>query len=370
MHVGGYDPKIYTTTGVRYADTFVTKIDSVSMADHTLTIRFSTTESPDIAGLSPSDISPTVLIGLYGYDSKDFLVQAHGRDADGNRLLEYVVGTTHPRFTTVKAANGQWEVTADLSMWADQMADKSIKRAEVSVMPKLTNAAGLVLGLNAPSVTFDLGAGAIDTTFFTDIVDVKNGCNTCHDQLATTFHSGDRGGNIKVCRTCHVVSSGGSHLELQSRSIDSYVHAIHSFQAFDPGDINFGDPVESVEYEHHINSSFPRFGILDCESCHVPKSAGGTTPGTPNVPDQHKSMPGILSGTDAVEGRDIGVIPAYVTGPAVRACGACHRAQEINADDSGALAILNQHFKTFGYLVEDEDGLWESVVAKIMAIFK
>jgi hypothetical protein len=81
-------------------------------------------------------------------------------------------------------------------------------------------------------------------------------------------------------------------------------------------------------------------------------------------------MPGILSGTDAVAGRNIGDIPAYVTGPAVRACGACHRAQEINADDSGALAILNQHFKTFGYLVEDEEGLWDSVVAKIMGIFK
>jgi hypothetical protein len=140
------------------------------------------------------------------------------------------------------------------------------------------------------------------------------------------------------------------------------VHAIHTFQAFDPGDINFADPVESMEYQHHIGSEFPRFGILNCESCH--------NPGMFNVPNQAKSMPGALSGSDAVEGRNIGEIPSYVTGPAVRACGACHRAQKINADDAAGLAVLNQHFRTFGYLVENGEGVWEAVVAKIMAFFK
>jgi len=101
---------------------------------------------------------------------------------------------------------------------------------------------------------------------------------------------------------------------------------------------------------------------MNCESCHKD--------GKYNVPNQSRSLPGVLSGTDAVEGRNIGEIPPYVTGPAVRACGGCHRAQKINADDNGALGVLNAHFKTFGYLIEDEEGLWESVVAKIMAIFK
>lgn len=362
LHGGGYDEKIYTTTGVRYSDTFKVKIDSASVVANKLTIRFSATESPDIAGLSVSGITPTVLVGLYGYNTKDFIVAAHGRDASGSRLLEYVVGTTHPRFTTVSAANGQWEVTADLSMWADKIADGTVKRAEIAVLPELKNAGGVVLGLNAPSRTFDLARNGFDDTYFKDIVDVAGGCNTCHDQLATTFHSGTRGGNIKVCRICHEVSSAGSHLELQSRSIDSYVHAIHSFQAFDPGDINFGDPVESLEYQHHINSEFPRFGILNCESCHKA--------GMYNVPNQARSMPGVLSGTDAVAGRNIGAIPATVTGPAVRACGGCHRAQAINADDPGALAVLTQHFKTFGYVIDNEDGLWASIVAKIMGLFK
>ena len=89
-----------------------------------------------------------------------------------------------------------------------------------------------------------------------------------------------------------------------------------------------------------------------------------------NVPNQARSMPGVLSGTDAVAGRRIGAIPATVTGPAVRACGGCHRAQAINADDPGALAVLTQHFKTFGYVIDNEDGLWASIVAKIMGLFK
>ena len=369
IHNGGYDPKIYTSTGVRYSDSFVVKVDSTSKAGNTLTVKFSATGPTTIPGIAgPSAIVPTVMIGLYGYDSKDFIVKAHDRDANRVRLLEYKWGDANPRFTPVSAANGSWEVRVDLSMWADQIASGVIRRAEVAVMPELTDATGLVLGLNAPSRTFDITKNAFDDTYFKDIVDVKGGCNTCHDQLATTFHSGIRGGNIKVCRICHEVGSGGSHLELQSRSIDSYVHAIHSFQAFDPGDIDFGDPAESVAYQHHINSEFPRFGILNCESCHGKGN-------TPNVPNQAKSMPGILSGTDTVEGRNIGMIPPTVTGPAVRACGACHRAQRINADDATGLAVLTQHWKTFGYSIEAKDGdeaemIWEKVVAKLMTIFK
>ena len=38
-----------------------------------------------------------------------------------SRALEFVVGgeDANPRFTTVSAADGKWEVTADLSDWAD-----------------------------------------------------------------------------------------------------------------------------------------------------------------------------------------------------------------------------------------------------------
>jgi len=361
VHNGGYWEPIYNADGVRYADTFVVKVDSTSLSGNTLTIKFSATESPDVPGMSVTDITPMVLVGLYGYDSKDFIVAAHGRDADRNRLLEYVIGTEHPRFTTVSAANGSWEVTADLSMWADQIADGTIKRAEIAVASRLSNPDGVAVALNAVSRTFDLGKNAFDDGYFKDIVKVE-GCNTCHDQLATTFHAGSgRGGKVTVCRICHEVSSPGGHLELQSRSIDSYAHAIHSFQAFDIGDIDFSDPVEALEYEHHILSWFPRFGVTDCKSCH--------NDGTFDVPDQAKSMPGVLSGTDEVADRNIGTIPQMVTGPAARACGACHRANAIKEDDAGALSILNSHFRTFGYAVENGEGVWEDVVEQIMEGF-
>ncbi len=359
---GGYDPLIYTETGVRYSDTFVVTIDSASLTGNVLTFAFSAAESPDVAGMAAADIEATVLVGPYGYDTKDFIVAAHGRDAERNRLLEYVVGTTHPRFTTVRAANGQWQVTADLSQWADKIADGTIKRVEIAVLPLLRNPEGGIVGLNSPSRTFSLRSGAFDDSFYGDIVQATK-CNNCHDQLSTTFHNGSYGGgNIVVCRICHEVSSPGSHLEVQSRSIDSYMHAVHSFQVFDPGEIDFADPAESVEYEHHVSSQFPRFGIMDCESCHVA--------GTYEVPDQSKSMPGVLSGTDAIEGRRIGAIPATVTGPAVRACGGCHRAHEINEDDAGGLAVLQQHFKSFGYVIENAQGLWASIVDKMMALFE
>jgi OmcA/MtrC family decaheme c-type cytochrome len=231
---------------------------------------------------------------------------------------------------------------------------------EIGVMPRLENPAlpsgDNVVALDAPSRTFDLGADAFDDDFYPAIVKVPTGCNNCHDALGTTFHSADRGGNIVICRLCHTTRSGGSHLEMQSRSIDSYIHAIHSFQAFDigraltNGGTDFNDPVEAMRYEHHINSHFPTFGINNCESCHVA--------GKYNVPDQSKSLPGILSASwPTLVGwdRNIGVVPSYVTGPASRACGACHRVEWINEDDPVSLASFNSHTATNGYLLKNTD---------------
>ena len=112
------------------------------------------------------------------------------------------------------------------------IADGTVKRVEIAIMPELFDANEVQLALNAPSRTFDLGENAFVDDFYAPIAKATDGCNNCHDALATTFHSPDRGGNVVVCRMCHITKSGGSHLEMQSRSIDSYVHAIHSFQAF------------------------------------------------------------------------------------------------------------------------------------------
>lgn len=352
----GYNDVIYTADGLKYSDAISVTIDSATFDGTKLDIQFSAHQSPELTGLDVSTITPTVMVGLYGYDTKDFLIGPHERLTDDNgdgaidskdaRALEFVVGGKNPRYTTVSAGGGKWEVTADLTAWSDLIISGTVKRVEIGVLPALVNAKGDMLALNAPSRTFDLGANAFADDFYSPIVKVVDGCNNCHDALATTFHTPDRGGNVTVCRMCHTPKTGAAHLEEQSRSIDSFVHAIHSFQAFDVGNINFADPVAALEYEEYTKFPFPTHGITNCEACHVT--------GKNNVPDQTKSLPGILSGTDVVTttNRTIPVLPSYITGPAIRACGGCHRAVLINEDNAVGLITLNQHMKQGGYMVE------------------
>jgi OmcA/MtrC family decaheme c-type cytochrome len=316
------------------------------------------------------------MVGLYGWDTKDYIVGPHERlfddNADGTidrsdeRSLEYEVGAEHPRASTVSAEGGSWEVAFDLSAWADLIADGTVKRVEIAVIPTLEDADEVTLALDAPSRTFDLAANDFDDGFYSPIVKVADGCETCHDALATNYHSPDRGGNIVVCRLCHITKSGGSHLEMQSRSIDSYAHAIHAGQAFDIGDIDFNDPVQALHYEHHIEFPYPTHGITYCESCHVE--------GAYDVPDQTKSLAGALSASDSVESwdRNIGDVPLYITGPASRACGSCHRAELINEDAVGELIPFNWHTKQGGYLIEGGDDYVNTlleVIDEIMALF-
>jgi hypothetical protein len=121
------------------------------------------------------------------------------------------------------------------------------------------------------------------------------------------------------------------------------------FQAFDPGDVDFSDPVEKAWYERHIEHRFPLFTAQACDGCHVSNTAKFS------VPDQSKSMPGLLSGSDTLVGypRSIGTAPAYVTGPATRACGSCHRAEAINEDLGGELASINAHMSQNGYMLDN-----------------
>ncbi len=348
----GYNKKIYTATGQKYSAAFTVSITSASFDNNQLTFSFSAAESPDIAGLAPADIVPTVLVGLYAWDTKDYIAGPHERTIDSSRDLEYVVGATHPRFTTVSAGGGNWQVRANLSAWASKLADGTVKRAEIAIIPTLRNAAiadNAILSLNAPSRTFDLVSKTFVANYFqgTNAIVDSAKCNNCHEALAANYHNADRGGNVVVCRLCHITKSGGSHLEMQSRSIDSYVHAIHSFQVFDIKDnYDFTDPVDAMFYEHHIGSPYPTHGIQNCESCHKP--------GKYNVPDQSKSLAGVFSAADNVTtmDRNIGDVPMYIAGPASRACGACHRAKLINEDNANELVSFNAHTKVGGYLVE------------------
>jgi OmcA/MtrC family decaheme c-type cytochrome len=360
----GYDKAIYAAADQKYSDAITVSIDNATLVGTDLTIEISADGTA--GGLNSDNVVPALLVGLYGYDTKDFIVNGHDRwDSNCNGTIsrgdndqpigEYVVGDEdplcpNPYFTLVSEAPGAWVITAHLSTWAGMIDNNVIKRVEIGVMPELDNGSGGLVPLNAVSRTFVLATGDFDDGFFGhNIVDVGK-CNACHDQLATTFHSGDRGGSVTVCRMCHVTLSGGAHLEMQSRSIDSYVHAIHSFQAFDIGGINFDNTVESGFYDLHIEHTYPNFTIMNCESCH--------NAGTYNVPDQTRSLFGVLSASSSpLDGwnRNIGEVPSYITGPATRACGACHRTQVINEDNAGELAVLFGHWGSNGTLIEAGD---------------
>jgi hypothetical protein len=68
--------------------------------------------------------------------------------------------------------------------------------------------------------------------------------------------------------------------------------------------------------------------------------------------------------------RNIGAVPSFVTSPASRACGGCHRAHFINEDEAVKLTAFNLHTKAGGYLVENADGVLDTVIKAIMAIFR
>jgi OmcA/MtrC family decaheme c-type cytochrome len=372
----GYDKNVYTADGVKYADAITISIDDASVSDNFVTIEFSADESTDISGISVEDIVPTVMVGMYGWDTKDYIIGPHERLVDDNndgdisrssgdeRALEMEVGDDEfPRGTTVSAEGGSWEVTIDMSTWGDLIDDGTVSRIEIAVMGELENADGVELAINAVSRTFDLATNDFDDDYFDPIVDVE-GCNACHEALGITFHGPDRGGSIVACRLCHITKSRGSHLELQSRSLDSYVHAIHSFQAFDIGDVDFEVEALATRYDIHVEHTIPTFSAKYCEACHFE--------GTYEVPDQSKSLPGALSGTDSVDDRNIGDYPIQITGPASRACGGCHRADLINEDDASKLASFFQHTDIGGYLIDEGDDYTVTladVIDEIMAYF-
>jgi len=407
----GWDPRIHQADGQKYADLYKVSVDSVTIDGDLMTVEFSA-NTPDIV--------PELTVSFYGWDSKHFIVSSHtrggtdavscGTSSSGDPIgcrMEYVPessgGSANALFTEAGgSAAPNWVVTLDMAAYESSNTDSipdmilsgEVRKAEVAVAPEL-KVGDVDVALDAVSETVDVSADGVDQfvdNYFkgTDAVVSEAKCNVCHDQLAATFHSGSgRGGSIVVCRTCHVTTNGGSHLEMQSRSIDSYIHSVHSFQAFDTDDtFEEFDPVFAKRYDQHIKHVFPRFTITNCEACHVNSSEFGVTY---NVPDQSKSMPGLLSASYdlntwyslddddlAVEApnRSIGTVPEYVTGPASRACGGCHRARLINQDEAGALAAWNSHTDSFGTYVENDsdndpaDQVLYGVIDKIMSIFE
>jgi len=375
----GYDDHIYDGTGQKYSALYTVSVDNVAVAGDLMTINFSSSDPA---------VVPEVLVSFYGWDTRNFIVGSHERDANpactGFRpgcKMEYVPessgGSPNPLFTEDAASvPGNWMVTLDMSalqltktaLIPDLIADGTIKKAEISITPEL-EIGGEDVVLEAIGMTFDLVGNQFVADYFKDAnatVDLAK-CNACHDTLASTFHDGSgRGGDgIEVCKHCHTTTFPGSHLEQASRAIDSYVHAIHTFQPFDEDDVAAAnDPVFNARNALHKGHTFPNFTALSCEGCHVA--------GTYNAPDQSKSMPGVLSKSWDIPARAIGNLPEYVTGPASRACGGCHRAELINLDLAGDIATFNAHTEAFGTLEEndDEDMAVFGIIDKIMSLFE
>ncbi|MDX2410514.1 MAG: hypothetical protein QNK16_00820 [Woeseiaceae bacterium] len=376
----GYDSSIYNASGEKYSDLFPVTIDQVTLDGDLLTVNFS----------GDATVVPELLVSFYGWDTKNFIVGSHERDGNGvdcphasrpGCKMEYVPessgGSANPLFTEDPASvAGTWMVTLDMAglqtVKTDDIptliANGDVTMAEISITPEL-EVDGADVVLLATSEAFDLGGSVIVDDYFAGAnatVDLAK-CNACHDSLASSFHDGSgRGGDgIQVCKTCHTTTFPGSHLEMASRAIDSYVHAIHSFQPFDLDDIAAADdPVEDARLAQHVNHTFPNFTIRNCESCHLA--------GTYNVPDQAQSMPGVLSASWDIADRNIGSVPEAVTGPASRACGGCHRADLINPDLAGDLAAFNAHTEQFGTFAEndDDDAVLFGIIDKIMTWFE
>jgi hypothetical protein len=391
----GYDARIYDAAGNKYADNYTVAIDSIELVDNLLTVAFSSNDP---------DVKPEILISFYGWDTKDFLIHSHARDGSercpssrGNGCrFEWGPGDTSPLITEdALSVPGSWIVTADLAEFVPTITDDiptliangDVSKIEVTVTGQWPLAVGNA-SLTAATQTYDIDSDTLLADYFQGdgaIVDYES-CNACHDQLAVTFHSGSgRAGEITMCRNCHNVNEDGGHIEMASRSIDNYVHAIHSFQDFDLDETFKApfDPVFAKRYDMHIEHAFPYFTAMACKACHES--------GKFNVPDQTKSMPGVqsesweldtwysMSGEAAVvdpAGRNIGFVAQHVTGPASRACGACHRAEFINEDDAGHLASFNAHTKAFGTYVStdvaeaEENEILYGIIDKIMGMFK
>ena len=437
---------VYDANGVKYSAQYGAQIDSATLtgtcgATDTsgciLDVVFEPTFTAPGTSAVAATIVPTLSVSFYGYGTKNFLISRHTEfggqtatsagcpnymGAPGFCTLEYQIGLPgNPLFTEVARTDGKWEVQVDLAAWVppadstgrifEEVAAGHIAKAEIEVQADLS-VGGTPVALNAVTQTVDVtapgagGALAAVSDYFQGanaVVDVTK-CNKCHDALGPTFHGGSYGGSVTLCRSCHVPTSGAFLLEGQSRSIDSYVHAIHTFQAFGTGSTDFTDAVAARRYAAHIEHVFPNFTATNCEACHVTSSftSGKSTDPAPTyqVPDQSRSMPGVLSGSDTlhhgwfvldangnyvgtaadrnISGVPVGIIPSFATGPASRACGGCHRAKFIKDDDVNGLVSFNQHTNVGGYMVDTSktDTTWTSaskyvygVIEHIMSLF-
>ena len=87
--------------GTKYSTAITVTIDNASYVDNTNTLKFGfhATGSLGVLGqaASSANIVPTILVGLYGFDTKDYLFGPHESEGSpSKRLLEFSTATPAP----------------------------------------------------------------------------------------------------------------------------------------------------------------------------------------------------------------------------------------------------------------------------------
>lgn len=264
-----------------------------------------------------------ILIGYYGWGTNNVANYDNHRKQD---ILDY---------STYDATTGMATTTFALT---DKLATYAATKLEVGIIGvphvggTIDATTGVIVGgsmVAVKSVTegIVLADGTLEDR--PEIVTNAN-CNACHDNILIHYgdtHGHTTCGNVNACIFCHNTSSP-AHADQQGRSIDDYLHFIHTFP---------------TEEEFVI----PTFTTLDCEACHVA--------GMYNAPDQYQSSGSVITaGTDAV-----------TIGPGSRACGSCHRAQAIREADDNMLASVNAHTEQNGYRIPISKATFVEVMNKI-----
>ncbi|MGE4267194.1 MAG: hypothetical protein AB7F25_07145 [Deferribacterales bacterium] len=316
-----------------------TMLDVTNATDTTKPVFMQTYSERVVDGVIQSD-GVRILVGYYGHGTKD--------------VANYE-GFTKTNFTTTDAtASGYTTVNSD---------GKAVTKIKLSstIMTQYDATEGIVGIIGIPWVDgenaivksvakeFTLADGA-DLASPRTAVASDSKCDQCHNTIAihmeedaSSGHGHTAIGAVDVCRICHVPSAAAGHYPQQSRSIDSYVHAIHEGE---PTFASYGS--EAIEY--------PK-STADCEACH--------DAGTYEVPDQTKSLGGVISGSEGANT----TADQFVTGPAAVACGGCHRAYPVITGNSSDLASFNAHTKTFGYRAALSDMPYVDVLDVVFSLF-
>ncbi|WP_415238504.1 multiheme c-type cytochrome [Seleniivibrio woodruffii] len=316
-----------------------TKVDVKNTTDTTKPIFMQSYTDRVVDGVAKSD-GVRILVGYYGKGTKDVVAY----DGYTKTNLTTTSAATSG-YTTYDASTGKATTTVKLN--ATTIANYSVTGGIVGIIgiPWVNGENAIVRSVAAEynvdgtAVTAPRGAVANDTK-----------CDACHNSIAIHLEEASTGahghtaiGKVDVCRICHVPSAAAGHYPQQSRSIDSYIHAIHEGQA-------------TFASYGSLKIEYPK-STADCLACH--------DSGTYEVPDQSKAIGGILSGS---EGKNT-TADQFTYGPAAVACGGCHRAYPLIIGDAGKLASFNAHTKTFGYKVAVSDMSYLDVVKAVFKLF-